>query len=97
MGIAAGDGREQDVGELGQVAADGSLDQEGCSETHPLPRLWRRTPAPERATMPDDDDTDFMIPIGKADIKREGTDVTIVSYNKMMLPSMEAAKEYGVY
>ena len=27
---------------------------------------------------------EYYIPIGKADVKREGSDVTIVSYNKMM-------------
>lgn len=38
-------------------------------------------------------DGDYITPIGKAAIRREGTDVTIVSYNKMMLPAKEAAVE----
>src|SRR6201986_4858582 len=31
---------------------------------------------------------EYLIPIGKAAVKREGTDVTIVSYNKMMKVAM---------
>lgn len=36
---------------------------------------------------------EYIIPIGKADIKREGTDVTIVSFNKMMKVALGAADE----
>src|ERR1700744_3665829 len=36
---------------------------------------------------------EYLIPIGKADIKREGTDVTIVSYNKMMKVALATAEE----
>ena len=36
---------------------------------------------------------EYLIPIGKADVKREGTDVTIVSYNKMMMECFKAAEE----
>lgn len=36
---------------------------------------------------------EYLIPIGKADVKREGTDVTIVSYNKMMKLALKAAEE----
>jgi pyruvate dehydrogenase E1 component beta subunit len=36
---------------------------------------------------------EYLIPIGKADVKRAGTDVTIVSYNKMMKIAMNAAEE----
>jgi pyruvate dehydrogenase E1 component beta subunit len=36
---------------------------------------------------------EYLIPIGKADVKRNGSDVTIVSYNKMMKVSMAAAEE----
>ena len=35
----------------------------------------------------------YYIPIGKADIKREGTDITIVSFNKMMKVALAAAEE----
>ncbi|MDX1409777.1 MAG: alpha-ketoacid dehydrogenase subunit beta, partial [Saprospiraceae bacterium] len=36
---------------------------------------------------------EYLIPIGKAVIKREGTDVTLVSFNKMMHVVNEAADE----
>jgi len=36
---------------------------------------------------------EYLIPIGKADIKRQGRDVTIVSYNKMMKVALGAADE----
>jgi pyruvate dehydrogenase E1 component beta subunit len=36
---------------------------------------------------------EYLIPIGKADIKREGVDVTIVSYNKMIKVALAAAEE----
>jgi len=36
---------------------------------------------------------EYLIPIGKADIKKTGTDVTIVAYNKMMKVALTAAAE----
>src|SRR5580700_11270804 len=36
---------------------------------------------------------EYYIPIGKADIKRHGNDVTIVSFNKMMKIALQAAEE----
>ena len=36
---------------------------------------------------------EYLVPIGKAAVKREGTDVTIVSFNKMMLEAFAAADE----
>ena len=36
---------------------------------------------------------EYLVPIGKAAIRREGTDVTIVSYNKMVEVAKEAAIE----
>lgn len=36
-------------------------------------------------------DEDYTIPLGKADIKREGSDVTIITWSKMVLDSLEAA------
>ncbi len=36
---------------------------------------------------------EYLVPIGKAAVRREGTDVTLVSFNKMMLPTLEAAEE----
>ena len=34
---------------------------------------------------------DYIIPLGVADVKREGTDVTIISYSRMVLRALEAA------
>lgn len=36
---------------------------------------------------------EYLVPIGKAAVRREGTDVTLIAYNKMVLVAMEAAKE----
>jgi len=36
---------------------------------------------------------EYLIPLGKAAVKREGTDVTIVSFNKMMKVALGAAEE----
>ncbi|QQS27974.1 MAG: pyruvate dehydrogenase complex E1 component subunit beta [Sphingobacteriales bacterium] len=38
-------------------------------------------------------DEEYLIPIGKADVKRAGTDVTLVSYNKMVKVALAAAEE----
>ena len=35
---------------------------------------------------------EYLIPIGKARIAREGTDITIVSYGAMMIPALQAAE-----
>jgi pyruvate/2-oxoglutarate/acetoin dehydrogenase E1 component/TPP-dependent pyruvate/acetoin dehydrogenase alpha subunit len=34
---------------------------------------------------------DYVIPLGVADVKREGTDVTIITYSRMVLRALEAA------
>ena len=36
---------------------------------------------------------EYLVPIGLAAVRREGTDITLVSFNKMMLPTLEAAEE----
>lgn len=36
---------------------------------------------------------DYVIPLGKADIKREGTDVTIVTYGRMLQRALNVAEE----
>jgi len=36
---------------------------------------------------------EYLLPIGKAAVKREGSDVTLVSYNKMMKVAMDSADE----
>ncbi|MFA7141085.1 MAG: alpha-ketoacid dehydrogenase subunit beta [Proteiniphilum sp.] len=38
-------------------------------------------------------DPDFVLPIGKADIKKEGKDVTVITYGRMLERVMQAAKE----
>lgn len=38
-------------------------------------------------------DSDYTIPIGKADVKRAGSDVTIVSYSRQLLLALQAAEE----
>lgn len=35
---------------------------------------------------------DYVIPLGKADVKREGKDVTLITWSKMVLDSLEAAR-----
>lgn len=36
---------------------------------------------------------EYLTPIGKAAVRREGTDVTLVSFNKMVLEALKAAEE----
>ncbi len=38
-------------------------------------------------------DEEYTIPFGEADIKREGTDITIVAYSNMLFKSLEAAEQ----
>lgn len=38
-------------------------------------------------------DPDFYIPLGKGEIKREGTDLTIISYGRMLERVLQAAEE----
>ena len=42
-------------------------------------------------TRGDVPDEEYAIPLGKADVKREGSDVTIITYSKMVLDSLQAA------
>ena len=44
-------------------------------------------------TGPVPEGDDHLVPIGKARVRREGTDVTLVSYNKMILECEKAADE----
>src|SRR3989442_1408501 len=39
------------------------------------------------------EDPEFVIPLGKAIVRREGTDVTVIAYMGMMYRAMEAAEE----
>ena len=38
------------------------------------------------------EDPDFLIPIGKADVKRQGTDVSVITYGAMVHKALEAAE-----
>src|ERR671920_1822762 len=44
----------------------------------------------EKGEVPEEE---YLLPIGKADIKKQGNDVTIVSFNKMMKVALGAAAE----
>ena len=44
----------------------------------------------EKGEVPDDED--FLIPLGLADVKREGSDLTIVTYGRCVLHSLAAAE-----
>lgn len=44
----------------------------------------------DKCDIPDDE---YYIPLGKADVKKAGRDITIVSYNKMMKVALGAAEE----
>lgn len=44
----------------------------------------------DKSDIPDEE---YYIPLGKADVKKQGRDVTIVSYNKMMKVALGAAAE----
>lgn len=43
-----------------------------------------------KGMIPEDE---YIVPLGKADIKREGKDVTILTYSRQVLYSLEAAEE----
>ena len=45
----------------------------------------------ERGEVPEG--IDFLLPIGKSDVKRRGQDVTLVTYSKMLQVSMKAAQQ----
>ena len=44
----------------------------------------------ERGEVPDD--REFVVPIGKADVKRAGSDVTILAYSRSVLTALKAAE-----
>ena len=52
------------------------------------------------STKGDVPDDDYVVPIGKAAVRREGTDVTIIGHSRMALVAMQAAqkleKEHGI-
>ncbi|MBU0951267.1 MAG: alpha-ketoacid dehydrogenase subunit beta [Elusimicrobia bacterium] len=38
-------------------------------------------------------ETEYTVPIGKADVKKEGKDITVIAYSRSLLRSLEAAEE----
>ena len=44
-----------------------------------------------RGEVPEDED--YLVPIGVSEVKREGDDITIVSYSKMLQTSLQAADQ----
>ena len=50
--------------------------------------------------VPDPADGDFVIPLGKADIKREGSDISLIAHGRSVLHALEAAEtlqnEHGI-
>lgn len=53
-----------------------------------------------KGPVPEPSEGDFTIPLGKADIKREGTDVSLIAHGRSVLHALEAAetleKEHGI-
>ncbi|MEO8116795.1 MAG: pyruvate dehydrogenase complex E1 component subunit beta [Bacteroidota bacterium] len=70
--------------------AKGLLKQAIRYENDPVIFMESEVSYGEKMDVPKDE---YYIPLGKADIKKEGKDVTIVSFNKMMKVAMDAASE----
>jgi pyruvate dehydrogenase E1 component beta subunit len=60
-------------------------------DDNPVLFVEHSTMLQRRGPVPDGDD--FVLPIGKSDIKREGDDVTIITYQKGLEHSLAAAEE----
>ncbi len=78
------------------VAPSTAADAKGLLKTSircndPVMYIEQATMYSERGEVPDD--PEFTLPIGKADIKRPGKDVTIITYSKMVGVSLKAAKQ----
>ena len=43
--------------------------------------------------VPDGEDKDYIIPFGIADVKRQGSDVTLITYSRMVHRAIEAAEQ----
>jgi pyruvate dehydrogenase E1 component beta subunit len=60
-------------------------------DDNPVIFIEAETLYPIKGEVPED--PDFLIPLGQAAVRREGTDVTVVAYMGMMFRAMEAAEE----
>lgn len=70
--------------------AKGLLKQAIRFEEDPVMFMESEVMYGDKSDVPDEE---YYIPLGKADVKRPGTDVTIVSFNKMMKVALGAAEE----
>mgnify|MGYP000930291942 CR=1 FL=1 len=70
--------------------AKGLMKQSIRYEEDPVMFMESETAYGEKGEVPDEE---YYIPLGKADVKKQGRDITIVSYNKMMKVALGAAAE----
>lgn len=70
--------------------AKGLLKQAIRYEEDPIMFMESEVMYGDKCEVPDEE---YYIPLGKADVKRQGKDVTIVSFNKMMKVALGAAEE----
>lgn len=70
--------------------AKGLLKQAIRFEEDPVMFMESEVMYGDKCEVPDEE---YYIPLGKADVKRQGIDVTIVSFNKMMKVALGAAEE----
>ncbi len=70
--------------------AKGLLKQAIRYEEDPVMFMESEVMYGEKCEVPEEE---YYIPLGKADVKRAGRDVTIVSFNKMMKVALDAATE----
>jgi pyruvate dehydrogenase E1 component beta subunit len=70
--------------------AKGLLKQAIRYEEDPVCFMESEVTYGDKSEVPDEE---YYIPLGKADVKKQGSDVTIVSFNKMMKVALGAAAE----
>lgn len=70
--------------------AKGLLKQAIRYEEDPVMFMESEVMYGDKAEVPEEE---YYIPLGKAQVKKQGTDITIVSYNKMMKIALAAATE----
>ena len=70
--------------------AKGLLKQAIRYEDDPVMFMEAEVSYGDKSEVPDEE---YYIPLGKCDVKKEGKDVTIVSYNKMMKVALASAAE----
>lgn len=58
-------------------------------DDHPVIFLEHKLLYMTKGEVPDEE---YLVPLGKADVKKEGDDITLISYSSMVLKCLEAAK-----